>query len=128
MTIYEFHPVIYPRLVWITIGAPIDFIKERFNIVKPADEEYLKSNIHLSDFATGIKVVEIKTRNQGILMIFRDKKFGIGQIAHESVHIADYIFDEIGAYAQDFEDKNEPYAYLVEWIANCIEKVKLNKF
>jgi hypothetical protein len=43
-------------------------------------------------------------------------------IAHESVHIANFIFKSIQA---DLDiDNDEPYAYLVGWIANEIDKVK----
>lgn len=40
----------------------------------------------------------------------------IGVIAHESVHIASYIFNCVGA-KYDI-DNPEPFTYLVEWVAN----------
>lgn len=45
-----------------------------------------------------------------------------GDAAHEAVHIADYIFEQLGMYSQQFHDNNEQYAYLVGWAAGCISK------
>ena len=44
----------------------------------------------------------------------------VGSIAHESVHAADMMFQYIGQAPEDFDSRNEPYAYLVGWIAGCI--------
>lgn len=46
-------------------------------------------------------------------------------IAHESTHAALEIFAYVGARIS--YDNQEPYAYLVGWIADCIDKVKNNK-
>lgn len=49
-----------------------------------------------------------------------------GSEAHEAVHVADYIFDELGMYTQSFVNHNEQYAYLVGWAAGCISKTLVN--
>jgi acetone carboxylase gamma subunit len=40
----------------------------------------------------------------------------VGVMAHEAVHIADFIFTNCGI-THDL-DNDEPFAYLVEWIIN----------
>ena len=41
-------------------------------------------------------------------------------IAHESTHAADAIFDYIYASGQSYDNGNEPYAYLLGYIAGRI--------
>lgn len=57
-----------------------------------------------------------------IVLNFNNKKTKLthGVIAHESVHIANYTFDSIGA-KQDFNN-DEPYAYLVGWVTDEVYK------
>lgn len=43
-----------------------------------------------------------------------------GTIAHEAVHIADYIFDTVGA-THDINNP-EPFTYLVAWVTNEVYK------
>lgn len=50
----------------------------------------------------------------------------VGDIAHESVHVATELFSEIGAIHTP--DNQEPFAYLVGWIADCIHQVITGKF
>lgn len=62
-------------------------------------------------------------KKAGVLIRFKGKgALTVPNIAHEAVHAALEIFDYIGAGA---DAKNqEPFAYLVGWIADCIWKVK----
>lgn len=55
-----------------------------------------------------------------------DSSIEAGGEAHEAVHVADYIFDELGMYTQSFVNHNEQYAYLVGWAAGCISKTLVN--
>lgn len=47
-------------------------------------------------------------------------EFLFNTIAHESTHITDAIWQLIGARAESFDERNEPYAYLVGWVAGKI--------
>ena len=123
---HQFDPVIYPRNLWVAVGrVSIETIKEQFEVSKDLSRDY-EDNGHKCN-GIAMKVVQLNTRFQGILMIIKKKSAPVSTIAHESVHIADYIFEEIRAYSQDFDDLNEPYAYLVGWAADCIEKALKNK-
>jgi len=124
--IHQFDPVIYPRYLWVVIGSIcIDTIKERFSVDKDLARDYEDNEKTKGGFA--IKVVQLNTRNQGILVVIPKRSASVRTIAHESVHVADYIFEEIGAYAQDFKYLNEQYDYLVGWAADCIDRVVKNK-
>lgn len=63
----------------------------------------------------------------GILIRFRNKKaMTTSIISHEATHAALEIFDYVGAVV---DPKNqEPFTYLVGWIADCINQVKIGKF
>ena len=49
-----------------------------------------------------------------------DYSYMMNTVAHESVHAADMTFQYIGQFKEDFDSRNEPYAYLVGWVAGCI--------
>ena len=49
-----------------------------------------------------------------------DYSYMMNTVAHESVHAADMTFQYIGQFKEDFDSRNEPYAYLVGWVAGCV--------
>ena len=58
--------------------------------------------------------MNIATDELGILVILMNEdKVTTDVIAHESVHVADYFYEQLGLYSQDFSSGNEAYAYLV---------------
>lgn len=116
-----FNSIVYPRNVWISRKASDENINYKF---KP-DTEYLDSIKTGGCIAACYAVIDKETDHRGILCnIESPSLFGVGEIAHESIHIADYICEECGILSQGFKEKNEAYAYLVQWIANCFNKIK----
>ena len=76
-------------------------------------------------------VIRKSDGKKGVVVIILDWDELIpGDEAHEAVHAADYMFDELGMYSQSFAEHNEQYAYLVGWIAGCISKtiIKLKQY
>ena len=66
-------------------------------------------------------VMRISDGLYGVLVIALDlDSITSDMIPHESVHVADYIFSQLGILSQDFTEGNEAYAYLVGWAAGCI--------
>lgn len=59
-------------------------------------------------------------------MVMQPEEIVAGDEAHEAVHVADYIFEQLDMYSQDFSSANEQYAYLVGWAAGCISKTIIN--
>lgn len=119
---HEFDPVVYPRKVWVARRALTESISERFE----PDRAYIQDlKINEDCIAICLPVVQKETKRKGVLCdILAPRLLTTGMIAHESVHIADYIFDECGALTQMFKYGNEPYAYLVGWVAECFSKAK----
>jgi len=120
--IHEFDPVIYPVKIWVSISPNLEDLKIRFK------EKYSGKELNLDEigeceaFSYFVKLKE--TNKNGILISFSSKKYcHAGNITHESTHAAMDIFGHI----EEKETGGEAYAYLVGWIAECCEKVKLNK-
>lgn len=118
-TIHEFDPQIYPRLLWVTYGCPTAVLKDMFG-----------DNAQDMDKTSNADVINCRRMKPdvrgGILIRFQRKSdMTMENIAHEAVHAALDIFDYIGASIE--HDNQEPFAYLVGWIADCCNKVKIGK-
>lgn len=115
--IHEFNPQIYPRLLWVTVGAPYAVIRDEFEGVAEMD----------ADADAQVDHTRRKSTNKGGLLIRFENRKAMTQehITHEAAHAAMEIFDYVGATP---DPKNqEPFAYLCGWIAKCIEAVKRGK-
>lgn len=72
-------------------------------------------------------VMHVKSGKYGVMVWIKDTAgSNTGTIAHESVHVATYIFNDIGAFLTP--SNQEPFAYLVGWAADCLQQVKTGKF
>lgn len=115
--IHEFDPVIYPRIIWVTVGTSLATLKEVFVDVE-----------RMADGADAqVETATTKDAGKhGLLVRFENKAaLTTENIAHESTHVAMEIFDYIGA-TPDLKNQ-EPFAYLCGWVAKCINEVKCNK-
>jgi len=121
-TIYEFDPVIYPVKLWVSITDDLNEVSETFMDFHTRMGISSKFDSKLQAF---IQVVERMNDGMvGIIAIFRSFEYcDTKTIAHESTHIARFLWDHLGENGTGIEAD----AYLVGWIAECIEKVKLNK-
>ena len=52
----------------------------------------------------------------------------VSDVAHESVHVASCIFDDCNMTFGFSDGKDEHFAYLVGFAADCINQVRTNKF
>lgn len=122
MKIHEFDPQIYPVKLWIIKKPTQELI----------DENFIEQNGNNLNFGTRShavmscynQVVLNKNTNLFGIIISMWSKPSTKHIAHESTHAARFIWDWI----EEGSTGVEADAYLVGWIAECIEKVKLNKF
>lgn len=110
--LHYFNLVVYPCVVWVAVDCSDDFLsdklKEQFN---PMDNKLAACVYTLSD---------------DILIRFRSEDcLTVPYISHEATHAALYIFDHMGCKV-DF-DNQEPFAFLVDCIANFCNEVKQNK-
>ena len=121
----EFNCEIYPRKLWVATSW--DEVKNKFSTY--GEYEFKKSE---NAFATTYpQIMRNRTGKYGVLIVFHELK-GLGgsklveNIAHESLHAANAIFNEL-----DVEyslTNHEHAAYLVGWIAKCCWKVLQKEF
>ena len=112
---YEYDPVIYPRKVWVHIGTNFkELASEIF-------EGELIFDDKTYDGAVFEEVIRKSDDEYGILATFpSSKEMTMGVCSHEASHICDAIEKAIG-----MEHGGEASAYLLGWIASCINKARL---
>ena len=120
----------YPMSLWVSTIGSFDKCKARFKMyptIKDMDED--RDGIPLNPENKGgvtYLVIEKKTGSKGVLILISEPNvdkvtdFDFDVSAHESVHAADAVFDVISAYSTGYDEGNEPYAYLVGYIAGRI--------
>ncbi len=118
--IHQFNPQIYPRLIWVVIGekksAPLS---DRFEGIDDMDE---------STEACVDPTYDRINNKGGVLIRFAAHKYArnVSIVCHEAAHAALDIFDYTGCIISS--DNQEPFCYLMGWIAQCIrEAVKSNR-
>jgi hypothetical protein len=117
--IYEFDPKIYPRLIWVVKGGTIDCLNKIFHL-----DHLLKEEEEEDFLAMTIPCTKREGKLNGAILWFPSAK-GINDgkvVAHESVHAATYIYKTIGGNIE--MENHEPYAYLVGYIYDCVDKVR----
>jgi len=120
--IHEFNPVIYPYKIWICMSNDLDSACENF-LDEETDKDFIFDNTD-KYAAMALPSIKKEGRYTGCLILFKSKKdMSIKNIAHESSHAAKFLFKHIGASITN----HEPFEYVLGWIAECCEKVKLNK-
>ena len=116
--IHEFDPQIYPRLLWVAYGCSTEELRAVFGDKITEMDDSSDAEV----MNCGRKWPNVKG---GVLIRFRSKSnMTAGVIAHESTHAALEIFDYVGARIE--YNNQEPFAYLVGWIANCCQIAKAN--
>lgn len=116
----EFNCEIYPRKLWVATSW--EDVKDKFTTY--GEYKFEKSE---DTYATTYpQVLRKATGKYGILIVFYDcDKLGgskmVEHIAHESLHTANAIFNELGVEYSLIHDEHA--AYMVGWVAKCCWKV-----
>lgn len=129
--IKEFNPVIYPIRLWVANNVPIKQIINKFYVRTDSGEasDFLEEDFNKNNGVTASTYVvfDKKTKQGGTLVyIFQPKRAKINIICHESAHCADFVCQTFGLSRGNYE-QGEAYAYLIGWIAECVESVVKNK-
>lgn len=111
---YEYENGIYPQKLWVHIGNDLpELIDAEFDGCEPPRNGYV-----------GIAYDEAIRKNDdiyGILVSFKSTKIMTMSVCcHEASHACDAIESGI-----DMEHGGEPSAYLMGWVASCINKARL---
>ena len=123
MIIHEFRPDVYPRKLWVCLNASSEELLSTFDFIPHSNGlSYAIEN----NKASTSSVVKKDGGFMGVLVFSSNRRLlDIEVISHESVHVSDYFFEELGMCSQSFSEQNEPYAYLVGWAAKCINEARL---
>ena len=115
--IHRYPMGIYPRTLWITFDAT----PEDLNLQFPTGDTCNKPFVVLdkSDDARVDTVCDIANKSGFLIRFDGIKSARMGVVAHEANHVADDVYDYIDAIP-DIKN-NEPHAYLVGWVAACVE-------
>lgn len=120
--IREFDFNIYPWKLWVVCGAGIEEQRRFFNTDKVPDwEKYSDAET----FQASRKLTDGKW-NDGVLIRFRKKAYiKEDLICHEAGHAALVLFNYFGCKAE--YSNQEPFCYLLGFIAECCSKAKKGK-
>lgn len=111
---YEYGNGIYPLNLWVHIGKDLkELIDSSFDGCNAPDRDY--GGVTYSD------AVRKSDNRRGVLVSFQcSKDMSMDYCCHEASHACDAIEEAIG-----MEHGDEPSAYLIGWIASCINKARL---
>ena len=111
---YEYENGIYPQRLWVHIGRDlVKLIESCFNGCEAPDADY--------GGVTYSNVTRKSDGKYGVLVSFPSvKDMTMEFCCHEASHVCDWIENAIG-----MEHDGEASAYLMGWIASCINKARL---
>ena len=111
---FEYDPVIYPRKLWVHIG---------YDLKELAPKAFYNVVIGEKKYYSGVEYGEVVRKiddKYGILVSFTNRKYMTMDVcAHEASHVCDDLEN-----ALNIKHGDEPSAYLLGWIASCINKAR----
>ena len=120
---YRFHNGIYPRQLYIAVGADEDYVNNTFF----SDKGCFTLDWDGADAATFDEVKERSTQVYGSLVVFRSKNEMTPKVmAHEAIHVLDSFMNTLGL-ERAVDGTNEHLSYLVGWIVDCMDDVRVGK-
>ena len=124
--IYEFDPCIYPFPIHITKAFDKKELKGIYKLLDSNGNEVdITDELDARDTATAsvFNVVDDESGKMYYLVLcYRPMDIGCGICAHEAVHLANAYLQYLG-FSCPTSYNDEPYAYFVGWVANCIWSV-----
>lgn len=125
--LYEFDPVIYPFKLLVSkdfepkeLGEMFYCIDDNENLID-SPEEFVPAR------RTIARTIQCAPKDGSktcyLVLLCKPKLIEAGVISHESIHIANFVGEWLG-FLPKKANEDEPQAYLVQWISNCIASVK----
>ena len=116
---YEYDPGLYPRMLWVAIGRKPENLEGVFEDEKG---KTVRFDFALADAVTYPEERKCSNNKIGELVVFDNHATArlVGVVSHEASHVCDAIEEAIG-----MEHGGEASAYLIEWIASCINNARL---
>jgi len=117
--IHQFDPQIYPVKLWVSITSDLSAIGERFLEFPSGDAMGADETGKMRAFTQLVSQKE--DRKIGVIVVFKLRKYCVIEtIAHEATHATRMIWGHLGEYSTGMEAD----AYLVGWVADCIDKAR----
>lgn len=115
--IHRYPMGIYPLTLWITFDAT----PEELNLQFPTGDTENKpfAQLNKCTYARVDTVFDMDEKGGSLIRFDGVKSARMSIVAHEANHVADDVYDYIGAVPDI--NNNEPHAYLVGWVAACVE-------
>lgn len=104
--------------LYVSIGEDRNTVSGKFDFYSEKDrKEFMDGNYD------GVTCdVKDNNGNCAVLVYFiNDESASMSTVAHEAFHAADFIMDSLGVVFNK-DCLNEHVAYLVGWVAKCIDK------
>lgn len=124
--IYEFDPVIYPFKLLVSKNFDTEELGKMFYCIDD-DENLIDSpEEFVPKRRTIARTIECAPKDGSetcyLVLLCHPKVIGLGIIAHESLHIANFVGEWLG-FLPKKANEDEPQAYLIQWLSNCIDMV-----
>lgn len=122
--IHRFYSDVYPPCVFVVVDNRLEELKESFEELNGRELDLSDITLTTAAFVYPNLVRNKKDDYYGFVIVFKNRgKLTMDRVAHEAAHAAFFIADELGLKYHRGEC-NEEFAYLIGWIADCIDKVK----
>lgn len=126
--IYEFDPVIYPFPLLVTKDYDSKELNELFYVVNTNNELEDAPEAFVGNPQTRARTIEVVRRDTYlryflILLVRPNVIKTCGTMSHEAYHATNQMAHLLGFLPERPQD-DEPCAYLLDWMADCIESVK----
>lgn len=124
--IYEFDPVIYPFKLLVSRVFDVEELGGMFYCVD--DEENLIDDpgAFVPGRRTKSRTIQCAPKDGSetcyLVLLYRPNVIGVGTLSHESLHIANFVGEWLG-FLPKKANEDEPQAYLVQWLSNCLNSV-----
>lgn len=129
--IYEFDPVIYPFKLHVSKEFDVELLKKTYNALDAENNPTPITDEFTVKDTTTARTIELLYKKDGqdiwgyLVLLYKDN-FTAGQIAHEAVHVANMYLQQLG-FSTPAAYNDEPYAYFVQWVTDCIDSVLIDK-
>lgn len=129
-TIYEFDAVIYPFKLLVTKDFVPKELSDKFYVVNDNDELEDAPNEFVPSRRTIARTLQVADKKEFhtsmLILLCHPKVIGQGTISHESFHVVNIVSEWLGFFPKSAME-DEPGAYLIQWVSNCIDSVLRNR-
>ena len=114
------YETLYPIKLYVVCTEDLKGLFENFACID--EDESFDTNWREDAAFVEYNIYDKTTNEKVILVAFRDfKQMTFGTIVHESNHVAQRMWQQIGEKTIGIEADS----YLIEWVANCINDTRL---